>query len=579
MRWSVILTIVASAAVISGAHAGGVVTACAFDAQTGAGLNLRDAVAGGGRVTFNCSGTIRVTRTIYLPLPVEIDGGGRVTLHAEDAVGMFSARQEAAPSVNVGTGPSVSFSNITLSGARRVTFGGIFSGPQSELIFTKVRVEGAGYSPGLVYGLPGGMVITANSITVRSSSFRDNFGAVLVAPTISISGSRFDTNHGSPFLASFVDEGGTATVTESAFTGNATVRWWGTLMVSDSTFSANGIDATYGGALSIRGGAKIETTKFNNNNAANGGAIWFGAGDLSLRRVVFQGNRATGVGGAIGAADSPDEAHLTIRYTHFRENQAAYGGAITLGQALGSEHLLVGYAVNFARNVAADSGGAIYAATGSVKLARATLVENHAAVEGGAIFGSTKGGSGTMLANALLVRNTAAAGGAYSGSIFHLVSGTIADNQGTAIVVKPLDGGQSQGTDGAAGFKNTVLLNNSGGACSAGAPVQDLGQNVQYPDAGCGASIPIYDPGLDIGYVPIPGSPIRFAGDDAACLADPVSARDVFGKPRPQGVHCTIGAVEGTIEDDAIRALRHAETPGPLADFLKLLDSVRRPKR
>jgi len=127
-----------------------------------------------------------------------------------------------------------------------------------------------------------------------------------------------------------------------------------------------------------------------------------------------------------------------------------------------------------------------------------------------------------MLANALLVRNTAAAGGAYSGSIFHLVSGTIADNQGTAIVVKPLDGGQSQGTDGAAGFKNTVLLNNSGGACSAGAPVQDLGQNVQYPDAGCGASIPISD-AAGLGAPGAPGgTPARLArryGAEAAAVA------------------------------------------------------------
>jgi hypothetical protein len=77
----------------------------------------------------------------------------------------------------------------------------------------------------------------------------------------------------------------------------------------------------------------------------------------------------------------------------------------------------------------------------------------------------------------------------------------------------------------------------------------DLGNNLQYPDSSCGASLRTADPMLDSLYVPLLGGPALGGGRLTLCIPDPVSARDVFGHHRPQGKSCSIGAVEGSLED------------------------------
>jgi hypothetical protein len=42
-----------------------------------------------------------------------------------------------------------------------------------------------------------------------------------------------------------------------------------------------------------------------------------------------------------------------------------------------------------------------------------------------------------------------------------------------------------------------------------------------------------------------PGSAAIGAGDDAVCSTAAVASRDFFGRPRPLGQHCAVGAVEG----------------------------------
>ena len=84
------------------------------------------------------------------------------------------------------------------------------------------------------------------------------------------------------------------------------------------------------------------------------------------------------------------------------------------------------------------------------------------------------------------------------------------------------------------------------------------------------------DPGLDSLNVPVPDGLVRFNGDNSVCEAPPIDGRDIFNANCPQvrGV-CTIGAVERSIEPQAIDKLRHSDAVGPLKDFLKFLNLSR----
>jgi Right handed beta helix region len=324
------------------AMAAGTVTACASDVQQNAGLNLKDAVASGGLVNFNCGAyaTIRITQTHHLTRSLDIDGGARVTLAADPAVPMFTAAQSAE---------SVVMRNITFRGAGAVTFGGVFAGPASDLKLLHVTTESVGHSPGPVFGFAGGFVIRANRIDAEDCRFRENAGAVLLAPTLAVRRSEFRGNAGQPFMPDFVDDGGEAIIEDSTFSGNGVSVWRGSIQIRNSGFFSNGRGSpAFGGALILRGNATIEKTNFLNNRAPNGAAVWFASGELTLRRATLEGNIATGIGGALGVSSAEAPANVSIRHSHFCRNQAVSGGAIAFQRAPASQRTLRGFAVNFA---------------------------------------------------------------------------------------------------------------------------------------------------------------------------------------------------------------------------------------
>ena len=78
----------------SPALAGGVVTVCDE-------ARLLVALAGGGTVTFACSGTITLTNTITIATDTTIGGSGQdVTISGNDAVRVFLVNDGATPSLN-----------------------------------------------------------------------------------------------------------------------------------------------------------------------------------------------------------------------------------------------------------------------------------------------------------------------------------------------------------------------------------------------------------------------------------------------------------------------------------------------
>ena len=78
----------------SPAQAGGVVSVCNETALTAA-------LAGGGTVTFSCSGTITVTSTLGIVADVTIDGSGQnVAISGGGAVGVFCVNSGVTLNLN-----------------------------------------------------------------------------------------------------------------------------------------------------------------------------------------------------------------------------------------------------------------------------------------------------------------------------------------------------------------------------------------------------------------------------------------------------------------------------------------------
>jgi len=552
---------------MSSAHAGGVVNLCGADDEGGAGLNLAHALEGGGVVQFYCPpGTVIAMHRLHtLGQAILIDGGDNVTLDAGGASAMFSTVGDSVP---------IGFRHIVLRNGRvgpgPIVTNSLIQG-EADLTLDSVQINSS-ETP-----------ILARSVTISDSKFIGNTGTVITTFIAVIKGSEFSNNDGPPLQQPQLRPGpwSRATIEGTHFNGNGPVYWDGTSEITGGTsFVNNGRGATKGGALWIAGDATVEKTEFINNTAMSGGAIWLEIGSLHVRRGTFRGNRASENGGAIAIAPASPwggDASIRLTYSTFRQNTARDGGAIHLGRHADPAAHLVGDAVTFGGNGADQSGGAIYAAHGSVKFSRALFVANRANDEGGAIFSGPMPEDKVRLGNALIVRNAAQSGGGFRASMIELVNSTVADNNGGGFSMRPLSGLAPEAS-GELKLKNTIVVNNQTGNCGAipdRMSFMDAGNNIQHPGTDCGPTLPSTDPALDSFYVPLTGSPARFAGDNDTCVQDElVHALDIYSYARPEGSRCTIGAVEGDLERHALRALRRPRDQ-PLAEPLRrLLDGL-----
>jgi predicted outer membrane repeat protein len=256
----------------------------------------------------------------------------------------------------------------------------------------------------------------------------------------------------------------------------------------------------------------------------------------------------TGYGGAIAVEASLATGRVvTMRHVTFVGNRAGSGGAINLGTTAPDNRVaLEASAVLFDGNSATGAGGAISAINGSVQIARGVFVNNQAATYGGAVTLRHLAPRTTILANALFARNKAPDGGsAFEGDSAVFINSTIADNDGLAVKANHEITAPWYNVH----FSNTIVWKNSGGNCGgAGAQYIDDGHNLQYPGPSCGASIPVTDALLDTMYIPLPGSPAFGGGSETVCTTAPVDSIDVYGHHRPQPKVCTIGAAEGDIQ-------------------------------
>ena len=484
------------------------VTLCQIDTQAGSGVNLRDAIATGGKITFACplQSVISVTQSHNLDDVTEIDGQNKITLDGGNRTSIFVSKGGQH-------GRSLTLRNLTiqrgkadpgeivppgLSGAITI----VFNSFNSTFTLDHVTIS---ESERPVYFAFGTFVVTG-------SQFIDNNGLVLDVGTtvakakLSVSKSSFQKNQG-PALVTYdadvtiegVDVQGRSDATErgSVFNG-------GSVTIRNSKFRNIWGNAQCGGALQSSGRTSIANTYFSGNRSACGGGavyIWGSAPEAQLSAVTFEDNQSAGRGGAISFDDV--DAKITLKFGEFRRNRADFGGALAIDAGPSRHPELHASAVSFKNNVSAQTGAALFVNGAIVQISRGIFVENKPETGGTLSF---KGGltPAFTLGNLLIARNTGAI--ALDGASGDLVNSTIAENDGVGIQIA-----------GNVRLSNSVIAKNANLNCrfaGSGAVLTNKGSNLQFPDNSCGAAIGSADPLLDSFYVPDPASPLQGAGQD-----------------------------------------------------------------
>ena len=300
------------------------------------------------------------------------------------------------------------------------------------------------------------------------------------------------------------------------------------VVLNDVVFSDN--LALFGGAIRVEGGnVTVSGSRFESNQAqADGGALSvFWADELTLVDIVFEGNRAHGIGAAMAISNTVLDAK-DLRFT-------GNGEAVPAGHPPGSS-------VSYSPLV----GGALYTANVSGTLDRARF-QGNAAFRGAAYYAA--GNSQLVISNALIEGNQAGTGVVFvNGSSPSLINTTLINNDGFGIFT----------TFGAQPLLANSIVSGHGSVAS-----QEIGGNglvqVQYSlingsfnGVNLGAGVIVDEPpGLDTDedFRPLPGSPVIDAGNNG--LLTEGIAVDLLGQPRfvedPDAPNTGVG--EGAIVD------------------------------
>ena len=311
---------------------------------------------------------------------IRIDGKGH-TISAEDLGRIFS----------IGEGFTVTLTNATLINGKATKGGAIYNDGSLTLSDVKLSDNAADSYGGAVFN-NGNLVVSdsvfdSNDIVNRGSASVDYGGAAIYNwydGVLTVSGSNFINNiknyKNGDRLVGAIATIGDATISDSYFVNNAG-RWGGaistagyllagddvnTLTVSGSTFKENG--GLYGAGIFVAGsdftvsdcvfdkntafgkgdmtpnnnnGAAIVVTdtgkditgaitgsKFTNNKAQYGGAIYICEGNIAISDSLFENNSADVEGGAIDINTVNGNPEVSISGSKFINNSASYGGAI-----------------------------------------------------------------------------------------------------------------------------------------------------------------------------------------------------------------------------------------------------------
>ncbi|MBI2893393.1 MAG: hypothetical protein HYY06_07555 [Deltaproteobacteria bacterium] len=482
-----------------------VIADCASDTQ------LREALAQGGIITFDCGGpaTITVTAATALPNDVDtvLDGGGAITLDGGGATRLLTVDgmwwQQTATVVTV---QRIAIQNFRATGSEAL--GVVDPNPNN-------------CSQGFVDGDGGALLFRDVHVRVIDCSFSNNQaaevgpdtggGAIRLLGTSSaiLVGNRFVANRGSNGGAVAGLFGGEVTFVNNLFAENEATGW-----------GANSNDAANETGCPI-----VENGQRQIGSGGNGGAVSFDGGDqgtVSFCGDVFERNAAGAMGGAFFRTDNVSPApfgmdRVTVRDNRSLDRNEAAGGPA--GLYLHRQEAQI-TATTFAGNSSATGCAAIQADTGTLDVVSSTFAGN-AALDG--VGGAICDFQTTTLEFCTLADNHADGGdGLFAGALFGF---------GSTI-------------------RNSILSGNSGAGGGTQETCNDVGHaggnNLQWPEghSACTEATTFADPQLgdlaDNGGPTLtmrPGAPAEVVQVGEDC-----PATDQTGRPR--GSPCTLGAVE-----------------------------------
>jgi predicted outer membrane repeat protein len=492
-----VLLALAVASAPTPAQAGGVVTVCDE-------AHLLAALAGGGTVTFSCSGMITLTAAITIAAVTTFDGSGQtVTISGNHAVRVFT----------VDSGGTLNLNELTVADGSADTGGGIHNSGTANVNNTTL-------SGNIASGGAGGGIDNYGTLTVSNSTFFGNSANA---------GGGIHNSHGVVTVSNSTVSDNTA-----VYSGGGLYNYEGTMTVGNSTFSGNrstGYSAP-GGAIDTFGGTlAVNDSTFSSNSAqGGGGGIDSGSygGTVTVSNSAFSNNSAQGGGGGIASTSA-----LIVSNSRFSDNSARYGGGIRSGSTL-----TVSNSTFSGNSTSGDGvGGGGIESEGTVIVTNSTFSGNNAAWGGGGLH---------TIGTATVSNSTFSSNSAYWGG------GGIWQDFGTMTVSNSTFSSNSGGgiSGGTVFLKNTIVANSPTGNNCSGA-ITDGGGNLSYPDTTCPGinSDPKLGPLRDNGGPTHTmalgvGSAARDAANDTICAAAPVNNLDQRGIARPQGPHCDIGAFE-----------------------------------
>ena len=327
------------------------------------------------------------------------------------------------------TGGKINATGVRFINNTAIAGGAISARSESVVILTNVTfTQNTVPNAEVSTGNGGGAIYSNNSkLTLTDVAFDKNtsgyYGGALRLDTcetilerVTISESEGGT--GGAIYAS----GGSLDATDLALTSNESsvngVLYLTNVEITLTRLTATGNTAHSGGAIFASNGVtlNVQDSQFSENTAYNGGAISANVGsEVYVKNTKFNQNNASSTGGAIcviGAKVSVSDG------SEFIENSADYnGGAINviIYEVDDGDDFLASLSVTdstFNKNIAKNTGGAIYVAQNEYSITNTTFTENKAEAEsygGGAIYNT---GATAIFDGVKFENNTSHKGGA-----------------------------------------------------------------------------------------------------------------------------------------------------------------------
>lgn len=367
---------------------------------------------------------------------IHITGPGNMTLSGDSLANNTAAREGGALWNGSGT-MTVSnlkfFANIASGPSANDGGGAVFNNGGtlniSNSFFLENVADGAAGSGGAIFNETNGSLTLSNSEFYKNTAVRaggaieDNSGA---STTMMIMGITADTNR----TEASPGNGGAIHITGA---GNA--------VISGSTFRANYASAEGGALWNGAGTMTVSQTTISDNEAEGAGADQGGGGIYNLSgslviksNTVISNNRATGAAGSGGGILNDVGASLNITDAVFTANESMRaGGAIE--DVSGDASAVIITRGEFYNNITGSSpgnGGAIHiTGNGDMTILSSTFDGNIAAAEGGALWN----GNGIMNVRACTITNNQAngAGADQGGGGIYILGGGVDIRQNTII--------------------------------------------------------------------------------------------------------------------------------------------------